>query len=210
MPRSGLSESEVEDFRSRLCDAAARLFAQHGYAGVTLRALARELGCSPMTPYRYFRDKGEIFAAVRAAAFRRFADAQREAFESHADPEVRLGALADAYVSAARRDPHGYRLMFDMTEPASAPSAELAREQSRAHEFLWRAVALAIDAGALAGDPDSVAQVFWAGYHGMVSLELAGEVKTGRRLEALVSPMEDTLIEGNRPRTRRKGDRAAP
>ena len=155
-----LSESEVEDFRARLCVAAARLFAEHGYEGVTLRALARELGCSPMTPYRYFRDKGEIFAAVRAAAFRRFADSQQEAFESHSDPEVRLGALADAYVNAARRDPHGYRLMFDMTATASAPSAELGREQGRAREFLWRAVALAIETGALAGDPETVAHVF--------------------------------------------------
>ena len=209
MPRSALSTSEVEEFRARLCDAAARLFAQNGYGGVTLRALARELGCSPMTPYRYFRDKDEIFVAVRTAAFRRFADAQQQAFESNADPEVRLGALADAYVSAARRDPHGYRLMFDMTESASTPSAELAREQDRARKFLWRAVASAIDSGALAGDLDSVAHVFWAGYHGMVSLELAGALKTGRHLEARVSPMEDTLIEGNRPRTRRKGGRAA-
>ena len=41
----------------------------------------------------------------------------------------------------------------------------------------------------------------------MVSLELAGSPTTGRPLEALVSPMEDTLIEGNRPRTRRKGEK---
>lgn len=98
MPRSALSESEIETFRARLCDAAARLFAEHGFEGVTLRALARELNCSPMTPYRYFRDKAEIFSSVRATAFRRFADAQQTAFESSSDPEVRLGALADAYI----------------------------------------------------------------------------------------------------------------
>ena len=46
MPRSGLSESEIENFRTRICDAAARLFTLHGYDGVTLRALARELGCA--------------------------------------------------------------------------------------------------------------------------------------------------------------------
>ncbi len=40
---------------------------------MTLRALAAELGCSPMTPYRYFENKAELFAVVRADAFRRFA-----------------------------------------------------------------------------------------------------------------------------------------
>ncbi len=40
-----------------------------------MRQLAAELGCSPMTPYRYFKDKDEILAAVRAAAFDRFSEA---------------------------------------------------------------------------------------------------------------------------------------
>ena len=42
-----------------------------------MRQLADDLGCSPMTPYRYFRDKDAILAAVRAAAFDRFAAALR-------------------------------------------------------------------------------------------------------------------------------------
>ena len=35
--------------------------------GQDVRQLAQELGCSAMTPYRYFRDKNEILAAVTAA-----------------------------------------------------------------------------------------------------------------------------------------------
>ena len=44
-----------------------------------MRQLADALGCSPMTPYRYFRNKDEILAAVRTAAFDRFAAALEEA-----------------------------------------------------------------------------------------------------------------------------------
>ena len=40
-----------------------------------MRELASALGVSPMTPYRYFRDKDDILAAVRARAFDRFAAA---------------------------------------------------------------------------------------------------------------------------------------
>jgi AcrR family transcriptional regulator len=62
-----LSETEVADFRERLCAAAERLFAAEGPGGVTMRQLAAELGVSPMTARRHFRDKSEILAAVRAA-----------------------------------------------------------------------------------------------------------------------------------------------
>ena len=88
MPRAALSETELEAFRDVLCKSAVRLFAEHGYQGVTMRALAADLGCSPMTPYRYFKNKAEIFAAVQTAAFDRFANAlenAHQADQSHRD-----------------------------------------------------------------------------------------------------------------------------
>ncbi|MDP6541055.1 MAG: helix-turn-helix domain-containing protein, partial [Planctomycetota bacterium] len=63
MPRN-LSGEEVEAFRERLRAVAERQFAERGFDGVSLRSITDELGCSRMTPYRYFRDKADIFAAV--------------------------------------------------------------------------------------------------------------------------------------------------
>src|ERR1700676_813715 len=74
LPRS-LSQDDVARFREAMCDAAERLFAEHGTEAVTIRQLAGELGVSPMTPYRYFKDKDAILAAVRARGFDRHADA---------------------------------------------------------------------------------------------------------------------------------------
>ena len=68
-----LSIAEVNEFRERLCRAAERLFAERGPEAVTMRQLAEELGVSPMTPYRYFRDKDDILAAVRTKGFNQFA-----------------------------------------------------------------------------------------------------------------------------------------
>lgn len=65
MPRARTAE-EVQGFRDELCAVATRRFAALGYEGVTIRALAAEIGCSPMTPYSYSKAKEEIFAAVRA------------------------------------------------------------------------------------------------------------------------------------------------
>ena len=65
MPRPALSQTEIADYRDEICAVAERLFAEQGYPGVTLRAIATELGVSAMAPYRYFRGKEDIFAAVR-------------------------------------------------------------------------------------------------------------------------------------------------
>src|SRR3546814_15072618 len=78
MPRI-LSEADVADFRERLCEAAEKLFAERGPEAVTMRQLAAVLGVSPMTPYRYFRDKDDILAAIRTNGFNRFAEALEKA-----------------------------------------------------------------------------------------------------------------------------------
>jgi AcrR family transcriptional regulator len=69
MARPALTEEEIASFRDRLCEIATHRFAERGYAGVSLRGLARDLGCSPTTPYRYFDDKDEILAIVRVRAY---------------------------------------------------------------------------------------------------------------------------------------------
>jgi len=196
VPRAALSSVEIEAFRDRIRDAAARLFALAGYSAVTMRAIAAEVGCSAMTPYRYFASKEEIFAVVRAEAFRRFADAQERGVRGVDDAEQRLRVLGRVYAEFARRDPDSYRLMFELGQAPASDSPELLREGERAWRVIRDAVGKAVDAGVLCGDPDTVAHVFWAGTHGIVSLELAGKLQLGRTLDDLIDPMADTLING--------------
>lgn len=198
MPRASLTPEAIEAFRDALCRVATRRFAEEGYAGVTLRALAAELGCSPMTPYRYFRDKRDIFAAVRAAAFRRFADAQEAAAAGEGDPLARLAALYRAYVRFALEEPHAYRIMFELHQP-DAPSAapELEKQERRAWQALRDAVGEAVSAGVLrGGDPEVLAHVFWASVHGLVALHLAGKLKLGVDFAAVEGPLLETLFRG--------------
>jgi AcrR family transcriptional regulator len=52
--------------RTSIVEASLRLLADVGVPGFNLRALARELGLSPMGLYRYFADKDELLDAVIA------------------------------------------------------------------------------------------------------------------------------------------------
>jgi AcrR family transcriptional regulator len=56
-----------------------------------MRQLAEALGCSPKTPYRYFKDKADILATVRAQAFAKFADTLEKACAASKDPASAAG-----------------------------------------------------------------------------------------------------------------------
>ena len=199
MPRSALDPRDLEAFRDALCRAAERRFAASGYDGVTLRGLAADLGCSPMTPYRYFENKEAIFAAVRCAAFERFASRQEAAFASQEDPAARLAATGEAYFSFAREEPHAYRIMFELAQDFDPDDEALVDASTRAWRPLRDAVVGAMEVGLLAGDPETVAHLAWASLHGLVSLDLAGKLQMGRSLGDLSAPMMQTLLVGNRP-----------
>src|SRR5215210_593953 len=89
MPRY-LTDQDITDFRAELCKVATERFARHGYEGVTMRQLAEALGCSPKTPYRYFKDKADILATVRAQAFAKFADTLEKAAAGVMDVDPKL------------------------------------------------------------------------------------------------------------------------
>jgi AcrR family transcriptional regulator len=177
VPRT-LTAPEIDEFRDRLCDAAAKLFAKHGGDGFTLRALASELGVSPMTPYRYFRGKDDILAAIRARAFDRFAETLEEAFAAPGTAEERASHVGDAYIRFAFAEPDAYRLMFDLTQPSEANYPDLVRASARARKTMTEHVKALIEAGVFEGDPLVIGHVYWAALHGAVVLELAGKLSS--------------------------------
>ena len=199
MGRPAFADDEIERQRERIAEIATGLFAEHGYAGVTLRSIAQQLGCSPMTPYRYFSGKEHIFADVRRRAYVRFAEAEESAADAQTDARLKLGALGHAYVEFGLTQPDAYRLMFSLAQPDPDAFPELRAAEERAWQPIRDAIAGAVDAGVLQGDVDILAHVFWSGVHGIVSLHVAGKLDHGTQIEALVAPMLLTLFEGNAP-----------
>ena len=196
MPRV-LSESDVADFRERLCEAAERLFAEKGPEAVTMRQLAAELGVSPMTPYRYFKDKDDILAAVRASGFDRFAEALETAYAKQASARSRGAAVGQAYVDFAFTHPQAYKLMFDLNQP-SHDHPELERASARATATMSQYVRGLVNDGQLQGDPEEIGAMFWVAAPGAVSLALAGKISQDRA-RALIAEMNSAISRGLRP-----------
>ena len=198
MPRV-LSESDVADFRERLCAAAERLFAEKGPDAVTMRQLAAELGVSPMTPYRYFQDKDDILAAVRTNGFNHFAEALEAARDKARSARAKAAAVGDAYVRFAFEHPHTYKLMFDLNQPVGdAEYPELEAAGRRAHATMSAWVQDQVQAGEMVGDPEQIGAMFWAATHGVVVLEMAGKLPPGAARE-LHHQISATLAKGLKP-----------
>jgi len=197
MPRV-LTETDVADFRDRLCEAAERLFAEKGPDAVTMRQLAAELGVSPMTPYRYFEDKDDILAAVRTSGFTRFAESLEAARDPARDARANGEAVGEAYVQFALEHPHSYKLMFDLNQPNIERYPDLIAAGQRARATMTRHVKDSIAAGVYAGDPDEIGMMMWAAVHGVVVLQLAGLLPAGRA-RGLYQSLNATLARGLKP-----------
>ncbi|HZC17061.1 MAG TPA: TetR/AcrR family transcriptional regulator [Caulobacteraceae bacterium] len=198
MPRA-LSAAQIEDFRDRLIEAAERLFVENGPGAVSMRQLAAELGVSPMTPYRYFKDKNDILAAARASGFDRFAEALETAFDAGDDPIQRASNVSKAYVKFAFEHPDAYRLMFDLAQPTETDYPDLVRAASRARATMSHYTQGLLDIGVLKGDPETIAYVYWAAVHGLVVLKLADKLPPDRSFDELWSEMSRALNAGFRP-----------
>jgi AcrR family transcriptional regulator len=201
-----LSDADLEDFRARLCDAAEHMFAERGPEAVTIRELAAALGVSPMTPYRYFKDKDAILAAVRARAFDRHADLLEVAYAAYADnPAARPAALAQAYIQFALDHPEAYKLMFDVHQPSAGDYPDLVRagERSRRTMSLHMDRAERGDAPLPQAEADFIAHMYWAALHGPLMLQMSGmlpaQISAPALIGALISNLDRALGDAARP-----------
>lgn len=64
-PRRAADRAEAANgTRQRILDAARELFARHGYAGTSVRMIARHCGMSDPAIHYHFRSKSEIYEAL--------------------------------------------------------------------------------------------------------------------------------------------------
>jgi AcrR family transcriptional regulator len=161
---------------ARLVDEAARLLVEQGPAGLSLRKVAAAAGVSTMPVYTLFGDKQGLLAAMHREGFRRLGDALAAAPRTD-DPLADLVALGAAYRAAALDSPHLYGLMFGRMAPEFSPDAQGTDAADATYRPLVEGVARCQRAGSFAGDdPERIALHLWAVAHGMVNLELNGQL----------------------------------
>ncbi|MDO9353496.1 MAG: helix-turn-helix domain-containing protein, partial [Solirubrobacteraceae bacterium] len=87
--------------REAILAAAAELFAQRGYHGVSMNDVAEACGLGKATLYHYYRDKGEVLFHIADAHVSRLVELSAPPLDEADLPEERrLGALIGRFMNA--------------------------------------------------------------------------------------------------------------
>jgi len=196
-------QRERTEMRRTILDAAREMYVKNGYEATTMRAIADRIGYTPTAIYHHFRNKEALLTELTTQDFRALAQAFQKLGEV-ADPVERLRRIGQAYIEFGLTHPMHYRLMFMTPHPAMKdPKGIKQGDPSQdAYAFLVQSCTEAIAAGRFRPklkDAQQVAQMLWAGCHGLVSLRIAKEHDDWvewRDIRETANQMHDVMMKG--------------
>jgi AcrR family transcriptional regulator len=167
------------DLRHALIQAGLKLLAEGGLPALSLRAAAQLAGVSHAAPYRHFKDKEALVAAIAEEGFRLLTRRMKEEVAGCGDADllVRLRASGVGYVAFAVENPGYFRVIFGgaVVTPGTYPGLDQAGTE--AYAVLRDIVGEGIATGRLrAGDADELSLAAWSLVHGLGMLIIDGNV----------------------------------
>jgi len=195
-----LTDEQVNDVRERIRVVAERHMARKGPAGVSMRAIAADMGWSVASLYRYYPAKTDLLAATRTAAYDRFSDCIEAAAADAADLWDRSRAIGEAYAAFAFQEPAAYQLIFAFGQDEEESTPELRQAMTRSRHLLTGYVREMVAQGLLEGDANVIAHTYWATLHGLIVLRMAGKLDDDATFAHLRLEAARLVTRGARPR----------
>jgi AcrR family transcriptional regulator len=193
-------EQQKADVRQAILDAAAALFAEHGYQGFSLRQVAERIGYSATTIYHHFDSKDDLLFTVADEGFTRFGTLLLAAAEGVAEPLARLEAVGRAYVEFGLTYPHYYELMFiERADFMLGYRAGERKPRLGSLDVVGQTIQEGIDQGTFRpGAAATYANALWSAVHGVVALHIAMPASDRAQSEATADAVLKILIAGLR------------
>ena len=176
--------------------AAWELARTHGIGGLSLHALAREVGVRQPSLYAYFDSKLALYDAMFADGNRQLID-RVDALRLPSEPRKAMKAYMHTFIDFATEDQARQALLFQRIIPGFEPSEE---SYAVAQEFMARSVAVMNAAGIV--DQDDI-DCFIAIIGGLVERQQAND-PGGTRWIRHVDQMIDMFLDDIKRRRRRQ------
>jgi AcrR family transcriptional regulator len=116
------------------------MFAQHGYDGTIMDALAEQCGVNKASIYYHHKDKATLYENALTTLFTQISDAVIEAVESEATPVGKLERLIKEFSIANAKNPDFAAILMREMASGGANMPERAREQMQRILFLLREI----------------------------------------------------------------------
>ncbi len=192
------------DLKSELIREGLKILDADGYDGFTLRKVAKACNVSQTAPYRHYKNKDELIAAITIQAMEAFDKQLKEAVARYPDdPAAQLRALGLAYISFFTENPEYLRLLFlsDIQKRMrdAGLGTDFCKEKSlhlyQDHPFgtlVETVMQYKNSRPDLKMERDELVISCWGLVHGISSLIAAGELPTGPDMMTLA----DKIIRG--------------
>ncbi|WP_328544810.1 TetR/AcrR family transcriptional regulator [Streptomyces europaeiscabiei] len=187
------------DLRAALLDGAERTLREKGAGSLSLRELARDIGVSHAAPGRHFKDKQALLHALALDGYERLTQALAGADDPALPIQLRLTALARAYVAFATANSALLELMFARRHGSDA-SDEILGLARRASEFFERVIVDAQERGEIIeGDPARLTLAVGAALHGTATFATQNTADPKAALDG-IDDLVHLLLRGLQPR----------
>jgi len=194
------------NLREELVLSARSILDAEGMEKLSLRAVARKAGVSQTAPYRHFRDKPELLAAVAAMGFRELKAAMLDAvsISKPKGPAQELLACGRGYVNFALTEVDVYRLIFGADVWQADQNEDLKIAANEAYGIMESAVVGNLgDQSKEASIVSASALSVWSTVHGLAHLLIDGQMKERasdkKSLEGVIDAVLLRAIKGIRP-----------
>lgn len=171
---------------------------------LSLRALAREVGCAPSTLLKLYSSFGNLLQHVNVETLARLRMVIEPLIQG-VEPETQMRALAMAYWQFAQHEPFRWQLLFDYP---LAQEGELDQRQTDMIEALFLSVENGLKTYQPAlGDLEArrLGRTLWGSVHGLVQLGLNERLGywQGQQLEVpeLLEQLLSTILAGLKHRS---------
>ncbi|WP_251976952.1 TetR/AcrR family transcriptional regulator [Salinicola avicenniae] len=159
---------------------------------LSLRSLARDVGCAPSTLLKLYGSFSNLLQYVNIETLDRMGKAVASLDES--EPEPLLKALAHAYWHYAHEEPHRWQMLFEFP---LAEEGELDERQNHIIEALFVRVESALKVHQPTLDDATarrMARTLWGSVHGLVQLGLNDRLGYWQGQPMAVGELLDQLL----------------
>lgn len=186
--------------RDEILSGAARLFVEFGFANVTTRRIADELGISQTALYVYFPNKDAILDELCERCFARLVATFEHELAQGGDALHKLKRLMHAYIDFGISNPDEYRITFMLEHEHGTKDFSLTNPEPPAgvtcYLMLQNQVAELGKLGRLSCDATLASQALWAAGHGLVSLLITMHSFPWAPRETLISQALEIQLNG--------------
>lgn len=176
------------ELRGTILEVATEIIKAKGMSSLSIRKIAKEIGCSVGTIYNVFSNLDEIILTINAATLAKLQSQLLAETRQEEDPFLAVSQLGRSYVSFSRDNYHLWCLLVDHR---LSPGNILPAWYQEKVDDLFLLVSQMV-APLVANDQQRAARaarVLWASLHGICSLALSG------KLDAVKAETADILAD---------------